>query len=234
MGIVPARGGSKGIRGKNLVPLLGKPLVVWTIEEAARSGINRLVLSSEDDSVIRIAKRTGQIEIPFVRPKELATDLTPAIDVVIHALRFLLDHEDYKPDAVMLLQPTSPLRTANHIDEAISLFEERNTDSLVSVVRVPHNMTRESQMQLDEDGWLVSEQPIDDRSNLRQLKQTRFARNGAAIYLARASLVLDRETMYGDKLVGYEMRREESIDIDDDFDLQLCEWLILRREELSN
>lgn len=229
LGLIPARGGSKGIPHKNIVPLAGKPLIAWTVEAAQTSRIDRLILSSDDPAIIQTAQAFG-VEVPFVRPAELATDTTPGIDVIIHAVEWMITQANFRPDAVMLLQPTSPLRRAEHIDAALDLFFERDADSLVSVVKVPHNMIPESLMQIDVDGWLERVVAYDERRNLRQSKPTYWARNGAAIYLIRTELLLEKRTLYGDRMVAYEMSREESIDIDDRFDLQLCEWILAARK----
>jgi CMP-N,N'-diacetyllegionaminic acid synthase len=228
LGLIPARGQSKSIPHKNIVPLAGKPLIAWTIEAARHSQLDRLILSSDDEQIIRMVREIGGVDVPFVRPAHLATDTTPGIDVVIHAVEWLRDHESYRPDAVMLLQPTSPLRRTAHIDEAMTLYVELGADSLVSVVKAPHNMIPESLMRREDDGWLRPIVPFDERQNQRQQKPTYYARNGAAIYLFDTQLLIESQTMYGKRLIGYEMSRSESIDIDEPFDLELCEWLLSR------
>ena len=122
LAIIPARGGSKGIPRKNIKPLAGKPLIAWTIEEAKKSKyIDRLILSSEDEEIIRIAKKWG-CEVPFVRPKEFAEDETSGIEPILHAIETLSEKYDY----VCLLQPTSPLRTVNDIDGCIKKCIDRS------------------------------------------------------------------------------------------------------------
>jgi CMP-N-acetylneuraminic acid synthetase len=229
LGVVPARGGSKGIPLKNVALVAGRPLLAWTLEAAAGSQLDRTVVSTDHPEIRRLAGEAPGVSAPFLRPRELARDETPGIEVLLHTVRWLETEESYTPDAVMLLQPTSPLRTSRHIDEAIRLFEDREADSLVSVVRVPHNMAPESVMRMSPDGWLEPLHPIDDRGLLRQQKPAYHARNGAAVYLVRRSLLLERETLFGDRLVGYEMPPEDSVDVDDGFDLEMCEWLLQRR-----
>ena len=233
MGLIPARGGSKGIPGKNLVLLRGRPLVAWTAEAARGSRLDRVVVSSDDAAIIRAATAGGTVEAPFVRPAELAADDTPAIDVVLHAIGWMAEQRAYRPDAVMLLQPTSPLRTRRHIDEAIETFERRGADSLVSVVRTPHSMVPESAMRLDDAGWLQPYVPLDERANLRQKKPAYYARNGAAIYLVHRDVLLQRRSLYGDHIAPYVMSREDSVDIDEPFDLELAGWLMARRAAAS-
>ncbi len=226
LGIIPARGGSKGVPRKNIRMLAGKPLLAWTAEAALASRLDRVILSSEDPEIIEVGRNHG-VEVPFTRPQELADDLTPAIDVVLHALEFLIDTEGYRPDTIMLLQPTSPLRTMQHINEAMELFEKSpGASSLVSVVEVPHNMTPESIMHLQENGYLKPMISRDERQNIRHLKPVYYARNGAAIYLTRADCIIQNHSLYGDKILAYLMTKESSIDIDDLFDFKLCELLL--------
>jgi len=213
--------------------LAGKPLLAWTAEAAIASRLDRVILSSEDLEIIKVA-RDYAVEVPFARPKELAEDNTPAIDVVLHALDTISRIEGYRPDAVMLLQPTSPLRSARHINEALALFEQHpEATSLVSVVQVPHNMTPESIMILGDDGYLGSFSPWDERKNLRHLKPVYFARNGAAIYLTRTECILEKQSLYGNKILAYPMAREESIDIDELLDFEICEFLLTKRNSVT-
>ena len=133
LGIIPARGGSKGIENKNMAEAAGKPLIYYTIIEALKSKhLDRVILSTEDDTIIKYGKSLG-IDVPFVRPAHLAKDDSSMFSVVEHTVNWLKENEDYTADAVMLLQPTNPLRTVKHIDGAIFEFEKQNVDSLVSV-----------------------------------------------------------------------------------------------------
>jgi CMP-N,N'-diacetyllegionaminic acid synthase len=231
LGIIPARGGSKGIPRKNIKALAGKPLLAWTAEAALKSKLDRVILSSEDAEIIEIAKSKG-IDVPFIRPAALASDEAPAIDVVLHAVETLAKSENYRPDAVMLLQPTSPLRTSRHINEALELFERHpDATSLVSVMKVPHSMIPESLMTLNDEGYLRPVRAWDERRALRQEKPVYYARNGAAVYLVRSACLLSQRSLYGDRILGYEMPKEESMDIDDLFDFEICEYLLKTREE---
>jgi CMP-N,N'-diacetyllegionaminic acid synthase len=229
LGIIPARGGSKGVPRKNVKILAGKPLLQWTAEAALKSNLDKVILSSEDPEIISFGKSAG-LEVPFTRPKELAKDDTPAIDVVIHAVEELKRSYGYQPEAVMLLQPTSPLRTTKHINEALHLFDQHpEATSLVSVVKVPHSMVPESLMRLDQNGYLKHVRLWDERKNLRQEKPLYYARNGAAIYLVRILCLLEEKSLYGGRILSYEMSREESVDIDDLFDFEMCGFLLEKR-----
>ncbi len=226
MGIVPARGGSKGVPGKNIRPLFGKPLLVWTAEAALASNLDRVLLSSDDAEIIECGRKNG-LEIPFVRPLDFAQDDTPGIKVLLHAVTYLKSHEGYLPDAVMLLQPTSPLRNTRHINEVIELFKKTpDADAIVSVEKAPHNMIPESIMKISDDGLLKKYVDWDDQKNIRQLKPEYYARNGPAIYLARTEYLLKTEQLYSGKVVPYVMGRFESFDIDNLEDFSLCEFAI--------
>lgn len=139
LALVPARGGSKGVPGKNIRPLAGKPLISYTINAALRSEYQLRVVVSTDDVRIAEVSRAAGAEVPFLRPQELALDETPTLSVVQDALHWLKEHEAYEPEIVVLLQPTSPLRTAQHIDEGIRLLLETGADSVISVCEAEHS-----------------------------------------------------------------------------------------------
>jgi CMP-N,N'-diacetyllegionaminic acid synthase len=228
LAIIPARGASKGIPRKNLIPLCGKPLIQYTIDAAKGSKyINRIVLSSDDDEIIEYCKQQ-EIEVPFKRPKALSQDDTPMIYVVKDLIETLKKNEEYMPDFIILLQPTSPLRTSKHIDGALESFINSGADSIVSVVEVPHQFNPYSVMKLEDD-FLKPFLPFDERDNLRQLKPRFYARNGAAIYAFTYQCLVYKNSLYGNKILPYYMGKEESIDIDDMIDVLLAECLLKRR-----
>lgn len=226
LAIIPARGGSKGLPGKNLRPLAGKPLIAWSIEAArGAASIGRVVVSTDDEAIAEVARRHGA-EVPFLRPAELALDDTPTLPVLQDTIR-RLGEAGYRPDAVVTLQPTSPLRTARHIDEATALFMANpEADSLVSCVEIPHVYHPRSVMRLDGQGYL---RPFLDgpMPNRRQAKEPVFARNGAAIYVTRLDCL--SRFIFGGNLLPYMMSVEDSIDIDDAGDLHAAEKVIARR-----
>ena len=215
LGVIPARGGSKGIKGKNKKLLNGKPLIQYTIEAAIGSKI-QLVVSTDDEDISEIAK---QFNIQVIkRHKELAQDDTPTLPVLQHAL----EQVGIDVDAVITLQPTSPLRTSIHIDEAIDIFEgDLNADSLVSIVKVPHNMVPESIMTI-KNNYLVSR----EKSQLlrRQDKFIYYGRNGAAIYITKVAQLT--KGVFGGNILPYEMNKHHSVDIDDAHDWFLAEILL--------
>ena len=136
LGLIPARGGSKGIPRKNLALLAGRPLLAYTCEAAlGASGLGPILLSTDDEEIATVGRELG-VEVPFLRPKSLAGEHTPMIEIMRHAVRWCEEHGKFEPDAVVLLQPTSPLRRREHIDRATERFSEGRADTLVTVVRV--------------------------------------------------------------------------------------------------
>jgi len=226
LAIIPARGGSKGIPRKNIKILKDKPLIAYTAKAALNSKyIKRVVLSTEDQEIATIGRDLG-LEIPFCRDISLAKDSTPSLHVFQDVLIQLKSRESYNPDFVIILQPTSPFRTEKHIDEAIELFTVSKADSLVSVVKVPHNMNPYSVMTRHHDGSLKNFLPFNELNNQRQKKPHFYARNGAAIYITTPSCILDQNTLYGKKIICYEMDKIASLDIDDNEDWFIAERLI--------
>jgi CMP-N,N'-diacetyllegionaminic acid synthase len=229
LGLITARGGSKGIPRKNLAPCGGQPLLYWTCRAGVESKVlSRLVISSDDDELIEYAGRNG-VETPFVRPAEFATDTASSLSVARHAMSWLQDNEGWRTDVLVLLQPTSPLRTAQHIDEAFALLGP-SVDSVVSVVKVPHRFSPWAVL-VPEDGrvrdYWQGELPFD--KHRRQDQPTLFARNGPAVIVTRAEVLETRSSFYGAHNVPYLMAVNESVDIDDRDDLDWADWLLRRK-----
>jgi CMP-N,N'-diacetyllegionaminic acid synthase len=210
LGIIPARGGSKGVPGKNIRPLAGKPLIAWTIEAAQRSRALDRLLVSTDDPVIAAAARNFNVEVRM-RPASLAADDTPTRPVLEHVTKEL-EAEGAVFDAVVTLQPTSPLRLPIHIQEACAQFAaDRQADSLVSCLAVPHIFNPLSVMKRNADGYLENFMGGNTITR-RQDKPEVFARNGAAIYVTRRDRICDY--VFGGKLLCYLMDEKYSLDID--------------------
>lgn len=224
--LIPARGGSKGIPRKNLVTIAGRPLIAYTIEAARGAGcFDHVIVSTDDAEIAEVARHYGA-EVPFLRPAELAGDTSPMLDVLCHALGWC-ESTGERVDVMVLLQPTSPLRTARHISEAVALFFERDATSVVSVMEVPHQFNPVSVLTIDE-GILhpyLKESPLITR---RQDKPRVYARNGPAV-LVCAPGTLRAGELYGAACVPYLMSAADSLDIDEREDLELAEWLIERR-----
>jgi N-acylneuraminate cytidylyltransferase/CMP-N,N'-diacetyllegionaminic acid synthase len=226
VGVICARGGSKGVPHKNIRPLAGKSLIAYTIETALASAlIDRIIVSTDDVNIADVAGKYGA-NVPFLRPAELARDDTPVIDSVLHAMRWLDEHEGYRPDYVMLLQPTSPLRSTEDIDGAVQLAREKQADSVVSVYSVhqhPYWMKR-----VTKDGRLVDFLSLDRTYTCRQDLPSVYALNGA-IYLARREILLERQTFYTNQTCAYVMPPERSLDIDTLWDFYMTELILKDR-----
>jgi CMP-N,N'-diacetyllegionaminic acid synthase len=219
LGIIPARGGSKGVPRKNLRAVGGKPLLAWTIEAAARSRyIDRLVVSS-DDAEIRAAAKALRCEA-LERPAELARDETPGIEPVLHALSVLPDF-----DWVVLLQPTSPLRTTQDIDGTLKRCADGAAEACVSVTaarETPYWMFKlGSEQRLER---LLASAELPDR---RQDAPPVYVLNGA-VYVARTAWLAQSKAFLAHGTLGYPMPQERSVDIDTEQDLHLVEWMLQR------
>lgn len=228
LGLIPARGGSKGIPRKNLAPLAGRPLIAHTIEASLQARcISRLIVSTDDPEIAEIAKQNGA-EVPFMRPADLASDQSGALEVIKHAIHTLETSEGWRADVVVYLQPTSPLRRAEHIDAAVEMLVAKQADSVVSVVEVPHNFSPVSLMKL-EHGILTPY--LGENGTLRrQDKPKLFARNGPAVLALNIATVTKLNTLYGPRTLPLLMDQMDSLDIDTPFDLELAAWLFDRRE----
>ena len=216
LGIITARGGSKGIPGKNLKLLGGRPLLDFSIDAANDTPLDRLILSTEDQKIADVARSLG-CDVPFMRPAELARDETPHLPVIQHATRWLLEHENYQPDVVLILQPTSPLRSSADIAAALRMLELSGADSVVSVSEVSAHAHPMRMLRVDDQGNAVlfaTGQPVRKRINRRQDLPKAWVMNGA-VYACRTEVLFAAEpSLYGDRVVAYPMPAERSISID--------------------
>lgn len=228
LAVIPARGGSKGIPDKCIAPCAGHPLLYYTCRAALKSkSLDRVILSTDSERIAAVGRQCG-VDVPFLRPADLAQDESPMIGVLKHALAWA-EQSGEKPGAVVLLQPTSPLRTARHIDEAVKLFFDNKADSVVSVVEVPHQFTPVSLMDMRR-GRLVpylKDQPLVVR---RQDKPKLYARNGPAV-LVLSSFNIRKGILYGNNTVGYVMSARESLDVDGPEDLALAGLVLSQRRK---
>jgi CMP-N-acetylneuraminic acid synthetase len=225
LGVIPARGGSKGIPQKTLAAVGGRPLLAYTADAAHGSArLTRVIVSTDDPRIAQAARELG-LEIPFMRPAELAADATLMLPVLQHALD-AMRAEGFAADAVVLLQPTSPLRRAAHVDAAIDLLAATGADSVVTVVEVPHQFSPVSVMRIDGERLT----PFLDGPPIlrRQDKPRLFARNGPAELAVRAA-VLDAGSLYGDDVRPLVMTAAESLDLDTPADLDLLDCLLTRQ-----
>jgi len=225
LAVVTARGGSKTIPGKNLKPLGGKPLIAYSIEAARRSGVfDRTIVSTEDQPIGDAAEALG-CERPFVRPDSLARDDTPHLPVMQHAVD-TLRHQGYDADAVMILQPTSPLRRPEDIRRAVDLLATTGADSVISVSEMPAHYNPLRAVRLDDRGlatMFVDGAPIRTRPARRQDVPPAWTINGA-IYLFRAAVLSAAQpSLYGDSTAAFVMPPPYGINIDDLDDWQQAE-----------
>lgn len=221
--LIPARGGSKGIPGKNTRLLAGVPLINHTITAAITSlGAANVFVSTDSPDIASIASDIGA-QAPFLRPTSLSADNSTAVEVVEHFIAWALS-ESIDLDAIVYLQPTSPLRSSASISSACEVFRKVPTDSLVSVVPVPHQFTPSSLM-VGTESWLRPCESFDSTPLRRQDKSEFFARNGPAILITKPATLETHGNLYGEKILKFEMSHEESVDIDSDSDLKYAEWL---------
>ena len=219
LGLIPARGGSKGIPRKNIKHLLGKPLIAWTIEAALKSlKFDSLVVSTEDDEIAEVARAYGA-DVPFMRPAELARDSTPGIFPVLHAIEKLPDF-----DLILLLQPTSPLRTSGDIVGIIDFALSKKVESVVSICESPAHPHSIFQLIDTRLSPILSHEPAQCRQN----RPKAFSLNGA-LYLAKPSWVLSNQSLIESDSCGYVMPKSRSYDIDDEEDWIVCEHLLSRQ-----
>ena len=225
LGVVPARGGSKGVPGKHLRQIAGRPLLAFTADAVRTSRrLSRVVVSTDDEAIAAAGRDLG-LEVPFLRPAGLATDETPMQPVLQHAVAEMTAR-GWPSEVVVLLQPTSPLRRAEHIDDAVDLLESSGADSVVTVVEVPHQFCPVSVMRLEGKRLVpFTEGPLLLR---RQDKPRVFARNGPAVLAVRVA-TLERGSLYGDDICPLVMGAEESLDVDTAFDLELLEFFLTRQ-----
>lgn len=226
LAVIPARGGSKGIKRKNLVVLDGKPLVVHSINHALKSRlVTRVIVSTDDEEIMAIARDNGA-EAPFLRPKELAEDHVLDLPVFEHVLKYLMQTERYSPDIVVHLRPTAPYRQGEWIDEAICLLNDHPyADSVRSVSEPDKHPYR--MFTIDNNGYL---DPIMKHLHpvpylLRRQDLPPVFYYNCVIDVTRPSTILEKESMTGDHILPYVMNPDDVIDIDSQRDLMIAECL---------
>jgi CMP-N,N'-diacetyllegionaminic acid synthase len=216
LALVPARGGSKRLPGKNIIDFYGKPLIAWTIEAALLSKyVDRVVVSTEDKEIAEISKEYGA-EVPFIRPSILASDRASTIDVVIHAITTLSKFKD-EYEYIILLQPTSPLRSFEDINNSVELLTTTNSEAVISVCETEHSplwcntLPESKSLERFLDKKLI---------NKRSQELDIFYRLNGSIYLCRTDRIVKENTFFiEDKIIAYIMAQESSVDIDTTLDL---------------
>lgn len=225
LALIPARGGSKGLPGKNLKPLAGKPLIAWTIEAACNSKyIDRVIVSTDDNHIAQTATKWCA-DVPFLRPPKFARDDSPRMEYINHALDFLRARNEIY-EIIVILQPTSPLRTKEHIDQAIESLFTKNAQALVSVCPAEHPPYWMNT--LPKDGCMANFWKQDLQRTNRQDAPQYFRLNGA-LYIAYVSWLDKMGEFIGDQTYAYIMEPKDSIDIDTSLDLQFTELIMAGR-----
>ena len=218
LAIIPARGGSKRLPRKNVLDLAGKPLIAWTIEAALKSNyIDKVIVSSDDDEILTISEKYGAMSLK--RPDILATDTATSFDVIKHAIE---NNERF--DFIVLLQATSPLRNAAHIDEAVMLLRDKHADAIVSLCELEHSSSWTNTLPRDENmSNFLSSELLNKRS---QDLEVHYRLNGA-IYIANTySLLIEKTFFLKENVFAYKMDRNSSVDIDEDFDLKFASFIM--------
>lgn len=225
LGIIPARAGSKRVPGKNLRNLGGKPLVRWALDAArSASSLSTVVVSSDDEEVLTLARQLDPL-LALRRPPELATDTSPAIDCVVHALSALEARAEGPFDIVVIIQPSSPFTLPLDIDETVKLLMTSSADSAVSVVRVPHDLNPVKFKRMA--GTMLVPYLEDEAGRFAAHEMPYVYVRNCSVYATRRN-VIESGKIIGDVCLGYEMPRERSIDINDEHDLELAAFLLDR------
>ncbi len=224
--MIPARGGSKRLPKKNIRLLRDKPLIAWSIEAAQQSQyVDAILVSTEDSEILATAMAFG-LETPFVRPAALATDEAKSLDVALHALDTYESQLNKHFDILLLLQPTSPLRTAQHIDEALELFLQKNADAVVSVSECEHSPLLANTLPQDQSlsGFLRKEV-----MNVRSQDLPKYYRTNGAIYIISNSAIRKSQSFFPEKnSFAYIMQPDVSVDIDSMTDFMFAETLLAK------
>lgn len=222
LGIIPARGGSKRLPRKNVLPLAGKPLITWTIEAALHSQyIDEVFISTDDQEIADISSESG-VMIPELRPEHLATDSATSSDVVLYTI----DNFGQSADIVVLLQPTSPLRTNIHIDQALELYLEKTAESVVSMTPCEHSPLWSNTLPDDHSmGSFIKPEAM----NRSQELANHYRLNGAIYVFDAIKLKQKNKIEYNNKSYAYIMDNQSSIDIDEHFDFLFASFIMSKK-----
>jgi len=225
LGIIPARGGSKGVPNKNIKLLGRKPLIAYTIESAKNAkGLTQVILSSDCDEIIKTARDYG-LEVPIKRPENLATDESPTILTVIHALEYFKE-KGIEFDAVCLLQVTNPFRTSEFIDKAIEKFKNSKADALISVLEVPHEYNPHWIFEKNTKGNLEISTGETELISRRQDLPVAYYRDGS-IYMTKTEVILNQQSLFGKSIAYIEADKTTHVNIDTMKDWEKAEKMLL-------
>ena len=223
IGIIPARGGSKSIPGKNIKPLLGKPLIAYTIETALQcSLLDRVIVSTDDEEIANVARQYGA-EVPFMRPEELALDTTPTLPVLQHAVSYIEETEGVVVDIVVLLDLTSPFRDVDDINACIQKLRKEYADSVITVCEAEHNPYF-VMLRIENDRYvplIKTEKPITRRQDAPKVYWI-----NAAVYAIKRNVLMERNKIFTENTKVVIMPREKSVHIDHPLDFEIAEFLL--------
>ncbi len=227
MALVTARGGSVGLKDKNVLMLAGKPVIAWTVEAAKRATlVDRVIMSTDSEQIAAISREYGA-EVPFLRPTELATATASHNSVILHAVKWMAAHENYHPDYLLLLQPTSPLRTAQNIDDSIRLALTEDCDGVISVFESHNHPMLMSK--ISTEGFLenfMPEQPQLGSEGVRRQNFPHIYSCNGAIFLVKTAYLLEHGRLRAERTRPYIMPEEQSFQIDSQWDFELIEYLL--------
>ncbi len=232
LAIIPARGGSKGLPGKNILPLAGKPLIAWSIEAAFGSKIlDKCIVSTDNNEIAKVAKKYG-CEVPFIRPERLATDESTTLDVLEHSIRFF-NEQSIEFDYIVLLEPTSPLRDSNDIDTAIKLLNEnrKQADSIVGVSKV-ESTHPVFDVSINNDGLIYPYVGGAFKVFRRQEVEELYFFEGS-VYVSDIQILLKKKSFYHGRTLPYIVPRWKSLEIDEMVDMITAEALIKNKSLFS-
>jgi len=237
IGIIPARAGSVGIKGKNIKQLYGKPLIAWTIQCALKSGLSRVIVSTESEEIAAVARQFGA-EVPFIRPTNLASDTAAIEPVILHALDWLIGNENYQCDGIALLFPTHPLRTVEHINLCIDAFCNTHCDSVVSVDSATANDNPYWMLKKNNRGEvrLFTDEPLSEIKVRRQDLPVVYKRNDLVYILKEKNIRQKKPDLYGSEVELVETPYCFDIDLNTGKDWKLLESVfhMLIEEEMPS
>lgn len=225
LAVIPARGGSKRLPRKNIMPLAGKPLIHWAIESGIKCArVDTVVVSTDCQEIARQALEAGA-DVPFIRPKDLSEDHSSSVDVAMHSLEFYANKDVYF-DYILLLQPTSPLRNQEHVSEAIDVLVDKKADAVISVCELEHPIKWTNKLGIDDSMGFFVEALKEGKDDIVDGIEKDYRLNGA-IYLVRVEAFLREKTfLVSDNIYAYKMDRESSIDIDVQLDFDIAEMFM--------
>ena len=231
LSIIPARSGSKGIKNKNIKLLKGKPLIFWTIKTALKSKLNNLIVSTDSLKIKKISEKYG-VNVPFLRPANISKDNSKSIDVIKHAIKFY-KKKKINFDAIMLLQPTCPFRNVNDINNSIDILKKRkDICSVISLQKVesfhPARM-KFLQKNIIKDPNFIKEKEANSRQKLKQV----YLRSGL-IYLTKTKIILEKNSLQGNKSFGLITPLSRSLNIDNINDFRLAELISKKKYKIND